>query len=77
MIYTDGIHMIGESLEELHNFAKLINLNKCWFHNGKIPHYDLMKSKEGRKEMFKRALSKGAIHCSSKKLIKISWNLKK
>jgi hypothetical protein len=75
MVYTDGVHMIADSLEELHNFARLIHLNKCWFsysRNGKIPHYDLMKSKLGRSKMLKEAIVNGARHCSDKELVKIA-----
>lgn len=48
MIYTDGVHMIGSSIEELHEFAKTIGLHRCYYRNPrkkKHPHYDLMNNK--------------------------------
>ncbi len=36
MIYTDKIHLISDlSIEELHNFADKIELNRCWFERKK------------------------------------------
>ena len=31
MLYTDGIHLIGDSLKELHDFAKFLGLKREWF----------------------------------------------
>lgn len=47
MIYTDGIHIISDtSINELHNFAKLMKFKKSWFQNNKKhPHYDLTTKK--------------------------------
>jgi nicotinic acid mononucleotide adenylyltransferase len=69
MIYTDGIHLVADDIKELHNFAKLINLNKCWFENNRIPHYDLMKSKKSRERMLKLAIENGAKLITSKEII--------
>lgn len=45
MIYTDKIHLIADSLEELYDFCKEIGIKKCWFEGIKKghPHYDLPK----------------------------------
>lgn len=73
MVFTDGIHLIAESVAELHLFANDIGLNKCWFHRGaRHPHYDLMKHKDNRWLMLTRALNSGAIKVSTRELIKIS-----
>lgn len=47
MTYTDGIHLVADSLEELHEFAKQIGIKRCWFHGIRKghPHYDLPKWK--------------------------------
>lgn len=72
MIYTDGIHLIGDSLEELHEFAKSIGLGKHWFDaNPKHPHYDLFKSQKPREIALNLALQKGAQLKTSKELINI------
>lgn len=48
MIYTDGIHLVADSLEELHMFAKKIGIGKNRYHGFKKghPHYDLLSIKE-------------------------------
>ena len=33
------------SVENLHNMADRLNINRCWFHGGKYPHYDIPKSR--------------------------------
>lgn len=34
---------IPYSIENLHSMAKSLNIKRCWFHNGKYPHYDIPK----------------------------------
>ena len=51
MVYVDdaGIlwrgkprhHMTADSLEELHGFSQRIGIKRCWFHQGRHPHYDV------------------------------------
>jgi len=41
MVYTDGVHLVADSLIELHQFARKIGLKKEWFQDKRIPHYDL------------------------------------
>lgn len=67
MIYVDNTgHMIGDSLDELHKFAKKIGLKSEWFQDHRIPHYDLTT-----KRMIFRALFNGATKVSTRKLIMI------
>lgn len=69
MIYTDGIHLVADSLQELHKFAYEITLSKCWFHNrrGKFrPHYDIICP-----HMLERAFDRGAKLVDSKEIVKI------
>jgi len=44
MIYTDEVHLVADSLEELHEFAKSIGLSRNMFEGVKKnhPHYDLI-----------------------------------
>jgi hypothetical protein len=44
MLYTDGAHLIGESLAELCTYADKIGLNRYWLHlQGRSihPHFDI------------------------------------
>lgn len=45
MIYTDNIHLVADSLEELHSFANSIGLKRHWFEGVRKghPHYDIPK----------------------------------
>ena len=67
MIYTDGIHMIGSTVEELHTFAGKIGLNKCYYRNPRKkrhPHYDLMNDR-----IRKIAIENGAILVNDKTIV--------
>lgn len=33
------------SIENLHKMADDLNINRCWFHNAKHPHYDIPKKR--------------------------------
>ncbi len=45
MIYTDKIHVVADTLEELHKWAKDNKLNRNWFEGTSKchPHYDIPK----------------------------------
>lgn len=48
MVYTDGVHMVATTVEELHVFAEKIGVHRCYFRNPRKkrhPHYDLMTMK--------------------------------
>ena len=36
---------IPYSVENLHRMAQDLNIKRCWFHNGKFPHYDIPKKR--------------------------------
>ena len=72
MVYTDGVHLIGDSLAELHDFARLINLKRCWFENNRKPHYDLgSKNNLFRKNLLEKAILHGAVKLTDRELINI------
>lgn len=55
---TDGArHLICSpySISNLHKMAEDLGIKRCWFHNGKFPHYDIpkrrMKEIEAKCEM--------------------------
>lgn len=69
MVYTDGIHLVADELDELHRFARNITLSKCWFHNprGKNhPHYDIICAHK-----LQRAYDYGAKPVTKKELLRI------
>lgn len=33
------------SIENLHLMGKILLIDKCWFHSGKFPHYDIPKKR--------------------------------
>ena len=42
MVFTDGVHLVADSIDELHIFADKIGLKRSWFQNHpKHPHYDV------------------------------------
>ena len=70
MVYTDNIHLVATTLNELHSFAELIELNRCYFHNRKKkqPHYDLWIG-QGNANKRHRAIDAGAILVSSREIV--------
>lgn len=54
-VYTDGEHLMADTLEELHDFAKSIGLNPKWFQDHKYKYYDLFSPVE-----IKKAILSGA-----------------
>jgi len=60
-------HMVADSLEELHDMADRIGIQRRWFQNkpGGTPHYDISKSKRAL------AVQHGTIEIDNKKLVEI------
>ncbi len=40
-VYTDHVHLVADTLPELHAFARKLGLRPEWFHDERHPHYDL------------------------------------
>ena len=60
-------HMTADSLEELHEFAREVDIKHCWFHRGsKYPHYDVSSQKRDA------AVAAGAVVISSKELAQVA-----
>lgn len=68
-VFTDGVHLVSENLEELHEFATRIGLKRSYFEGVRKghPHYDLTNEAVRR-----RAYEAGAIQLSSKQILIIS-----
>lgn len=59
-------HMAGDTIENLHSFARKIGVRKCWYHNRKgknRPHYDI------RPDDFNAAVKHGAKVVTGQQLI--------
>lgn len=64
--YNESCHLIGDTEKELHNFARKLGLKRKWFHkHPRLNHYDLTKSTRTK------AVKKGAIEITRKKIVKI------
>lgn len=70
MVYTDNIHLIADTLDELHEFAKAIGLKKEWFQPHKRhPHYDIWGV------MLSNAINNGAVVLSQRELCQTTIKL--
>lgn len=66
-VYTDGVHLVADTLDELHAFAVLVGLKRRWFQGRRHPHYDL--TSRGKVQL---ALFKGAKMISTREAERIS-----
>ncbi len=62
-VYTDGTHLMADTLTELHAFARRIGLKREWFQDHRHPHYDLFGV------MAQRAVDAGAKPMSTKTML--------
>lgn len=73
MIYTDKIHLVADTLNELHDFCVNEGIKRCWFEgvNRGHPHYDIPKHKKYIIEYdFVKKITSKQLLLISKKLIK-------
>lgn len=59
-------HMVADTLKELHSMAESLGIQRKWFQDYGIPHYDICKSKR------KLAVQNGAVEIDSKTLVRIA-----
>ena len=58
-------HLVSDStLDELHEFARLLGLRREWFQRRSIPHYDLTG------EYYRLAIERGALLVSSREIVR-------
>lgn len=71
MVYTDGTHLVADTLDELHTFAQRMRLKRAWFQNHKRhPHYDLTT-----RRAVNRAIGRGAISVSVYRVLEVAHQL--
>lgn len=64
-------HLVADSIEELHEFAKILGMRREWFqHDASYPHYDITI------ETKVRALRMGAVEGSRSQIIGCARKLK-
>jgi hypothetical protein len=64
-------HMVADSLDELHEMAEKIGVQRKWFQSGSTPHYDVCQTKR------KLAILCGAISVDKRGMVEICKNLRK
>ena len=71
MVYTDKIHLVADSLDELHEFAIKIGLKRHYYHGVRKghPHYDLLG------DMLGKAINAGAVIVDKKTILLKSISL--
>lgn len=71
-LYTDGVHVVADSLDELHTFARDVGLSRSRYHGVRKghPHYDLTKSVS-----LGCVLTHGAVQVTARELLLISRGL--
>jgi len=60
-------HMLADNPDELHAMAARIGVQRKWFQEKKIPHYDICKSKR------ELAVTLGAVEVDSEKVVELIW----
>ena len=64
--YSQACHLVADSVEELHAFARRLGLKRSWFQSkSDLPHYDLTEGKRFQ------AIARGAIEIDAKKFLNI------
>ena len=70
--YDKSCHLVADSLEELHAFAKEIKMPIAWFQNRLgMPHYDLTEGKRAE------AIKAGAVQMSEAQLVDMMMKVRK
>jgi hypothetical protein len=69
--FTDGVHLVAETLDDLHEFAQAIGLKREWFQDHpRHPHYDLTTIRAVR-----RAINRGAVLVSPEIVLQLAHGL--
>lgn len=66
MVVMDGVHLVGDNVDELHRFARKVGLKRDWFRGGsRNPHYDILS-----KSIRERAIVAGVMVMGTRNLLK-------
>lgn len=70
MVYTDGTLLVADTIDELHNFAQSIGMERSWFkQDPEYPYYEVWGYK------LEQAMEKGAIKQTSKHCLLLSLQM--
>jgi hypothetical protein len=62
--YNESCHLVGDTEEELHDFADKLGLKRKWFQkHRRLNHYDLTKKKRAK------AVRMGAVEITRKEIV--------
>ncbi len=71
MVQTDGVHLVADTLAELHSFAQAMGLKRAWFQNHpRHPHYDLTTRRAAN-----RAIDRGAVLVDAREVLHTAHQL--
>jgi len=62
-LHDQSAHLVADSIEELHDFARRLELFRSWFQNRPMPHYDVTEG------MRWKAIRQGAIAITHRELV--------
>jgi len=73
MVYTDLIHIVADTKEELHDFAKSIGLKRHFYEGVRKghPHYDITNS-----EIYQKVINSNIQIVNSRVILLISKSMK-
>lgn len=73
MVYTDLIHIVADTKEELHSFAKSIGLKRHFYEGVRKghPHYDITNS-----EIYQKVINSNIQIVNSRVILLISKSMK-
>lgn len=64
--YKQACHLVADTVVELQEFARLLNLHPSWFQNKpELPHYDLVN------RLRQKAVRMGAVEIDGRKIAKL------
>lgn len=64
-------HMTADTIEELHGMADRIGIQRKWFQDTRVPHYDICQSKK------KLAVYHGAEEVTARQAVQIAKEVKR
>ena len=61
--YLESCHLFADTIQELHDFARTLGLQRAWFQDKRLKHYDLTAHRR------EKAVKLGAIEVTSREMV--------